>query len=225
MAIDIFILSKATDGNLAKFTADCLTSLKKSEGSEDFNITVIEGNPKVNYSYPTKTEHYTEPFNYNGYFNRAIKNTSAEWIGCFNNDLIFDKKWYVELMKHKFDSMSPKSKHTLRQMPLEGIIKGYDISLHISGWALVFKRNVWGTIGGLDDTCNFWCSDNAYAEQLKEHKIDHYLICDSIVNHLEQGSKTLSTLPKDKRDELTFEQAKIFNKKYNKNLFNLNDGM
>ncbi len=68
---------------------------------------------------------------------------------------------------------------------------------------------------GFVDCVSFWCSDNAFIEQVKKIGILPMLVVNSKVEHL--GSKTLSG--SENYEELTKEQVKIFNTKYKKNLF------
>lgn len=216
--IDIVILSDAKTEALHQLTLNCLQSLEDSVGSEYFNITVVESQPHIDYS-DIRTLHINEAFSYNGHSNKAIALGESEWVGVFNNDLVFDKDWYVELMKYKYDSMSPKCYITRTQATFGAVTKGYRTAQELSGWAIVMRRAVWNEIGGLDEAVSFWCSDDAYREQLINAKIDHYLIPTSKVNHLGGGSNTLKTVDKQTNQKMTMDQVDIYNKKYNKHMF------
>lgn len=230
MKIDIIILSYAKTDKHYQLTVNCLKSLMASKGSENFNIFVVESNHTVDYlSLDISTFHFDEPFNYNGFANKGIIFTCSQLIGVFNNDVIFDENWFEEILKtykgQDLFSCSPIS-HTSQSQrqwfaTTEPVV-GYGIAKELSGWAIVFTRKLWDKLGGLDDCCTFWCSDDAYCEQLKAANVEHLLIPTSIVNHVDNGSNTLKTVDSETNYQLTMAQAKIFNKKYNANKFNLN---
>jgi hypothetical protein len=47
--------------------------------------------------------------------NIAAKTSDSEWIVFCNNDLIFHKNWFTELMKYQHDVMCPKCPKDARQ--------------------------------------------------------------------------------------------------------------
>jgi GT2 family glycosyltransferase len=231
MKIDIVILSYAKTDKHYQLTANCLNSLLNSKGSENFKIIVVESQKGVFYNqfYCVSTIHLDKPFNYNGFANVGISEYKNELIGVFNNDVIFDENWFEEILKHyqsqDLFSCSPIS-HTSQSQrqwfrTTEPVV-GYGIAKELSGWAIVFTRKLWDKLGGLDDCCTFWCSDDAYREQLKAINVEHLLIPTSIVNHVDNGSNTLKTVDSETNYQLTMAQAKVFNKKFNANKFNLN---
>jgi len=229
--IDIIILSFAKSDKHYNLTINCINSLKESKLNTAFNIIIVETNPSVNYEeLGVKTLHFDKPFNYNEFSNNAIMTCGSELIGVFNNDVIFNDDWFSEIVKldvgNTIESLSPISLTSASQrefISCKNPVEGYQIARQVSGWALVFTRELWLKIGGLSEVVSFWCSDDVYAKQLQEHGIKHYLIPTSIVNHVENGSNTLKTLDADVKESLTYGQARIWNKKYNDNKFNLND--
>ncbi len=229
--IDIIILSFAKSEKHIRLTSNCLESLKYSEHFNRFNIIVVETNKDVNYDCNgsgCKTIYLDKPFNYNEFANEAIKMSDNELIGVFNNDIIFHPNWFDEILKQDIKdiySCSPISLTSASQKEFYGLktpVEGYEIAKQISGWAIVFTRELWLKIGGLSEIVNFWCSDDVYKKQLQAHNIKHYLVPTSIVNHVDNGSNTLKTLDPTIKDELTFGQARIYNKKFNENKFGLN---
>jgi GT2 family glycosyltransferase len=115
--------------------------------------------------------------------------------------------------------MAPKCPIDIRQIHhVDEVVSGYETGSILSGWCFVMKRTLWELIGGLDEDFKFWCADNATVEQLKIVGVKPNLITKSLVQHL--GSQTLKGLDKEVRHELTMVQVDLFNKKYNKNLFN-----
>ena len=227
--IDIIILSFAKTPAHYQLTVNCLESLKKSKHYSRFNVIVVETNEDINFKdFGVTTFSFNKPFNYNHFANEAIKLSENELIGVFNNDVIFSENWFDEILKNDIPdiySCSPISLTSTSQrefISCKNPVLGYQIAKHVSGWALVFTRELWLKIGGLDESYSFWCSDDAYAKQLQQNDIEHYLIPTSIVNHVEQGSNTLKTLNEDLKNELTYVQAKVWNKNNNDNKFGLN---
>lgn len=223
--IDVVILSWAKDNKLKEMTEYCIRTLFNSEKDILFNVTVVETNPNVNYNVNTMHLINETRFNYNRFANAGIETGINEHIVFCNNDLEFKPGWASELLKWNFDSMSPlsltsptQSKFVNKQPQF-----GYEIAQHISGWCIYLKRSVWNMLGGLNEEFDFWFADNIYAQQLKNNKIDHFLIPKSIVNHLEGGSTTLKELDTILKEELTFKQARKYNKKFGTNHFNLNN--
>ena len=224
--IDVVILSYAKDKALEKMTYDCINSLFNSEDKIKFNVTVVETNPNV--SYNVRTMHLiNEPrFNYNRFANAGIEQGINEYVVFCNNDLEFKKGWASELLKYNYDSMSPISHTSPTQKPYYQFNKpifGYEIAKHVSGWCICIKRSVWNAIGGLSEEFDFWFADNEYAQQLRKHQIDHFLVPTSIVNHLEGGSTTLKGIEPILKEELTMKQAKKYNKKYKVNHFGVGE--
>ena len=225
--IDIVILSYAKDEKLKKVTEYCINTLLKSETNFHFDIVVVESMPGIVYNAPVKTLHLiNEPvFNYNRFANAGIDFGHNENIVFCNNDLEFKRGWATELFKYDYDSMSPISLTSGSQAKFRQSkqpIFGYDIAQHISGWCIATKRSIWKAIGGLNEDYTFWFSDNIYAEQLKQHKLDHFLVPTSVVNHLDGGSNTLNTVDRVLKEDMTYNQARKYNKKYGTNHFNLN---
>jgi len=79
---------------------------------------------------------------------------------------------------------------------------GYDIGVHITGWCLFVTKECIQKIGELDESFEFWYSDNVYADQLIRSGIRHGLYCNVRVDHL--TSVTLKTLPPREQRRYSF---------------------
>ena len=216
--IDIVILSYAKTDAFKKLTEDCIKSLYASDRAGLFNVIVVESIKGVTYD-KVKTIHPEGKFNYNKFANIGIAEGKSEYVCVCNNDLIFNDSWATQLLKYGYDSMSPKCPRNLLQRDMYGAIMGYETGKHISGWCICLKRKVWDKISGFDEDFEFWCADDSYREQLLNSGIKHYLISTSSVTHL--GSQTLDTEDESRKQYLTTEMARKFNKKFGRNLFNL----
>lgn len=211
MKVDVVILSAIKTRNL---TLQSIETLKKSEDLIEFNIIVIEESDF--YYEGVNNLKIDEPFNYNKFMNIGAKTSNNEYIVFCNNDLIFHKGWFTELLKYNLDCMSPRSMRDFRQWNYTApIITGYQVGSIFSGWCFVLKRTIWEQIGGLDEDFKFWYADNATIEQLRKINVVPNLITESYVEHV--GSQTLIQEPMDVQKHLTGEQSKIFYNKYGRN--------
>lgn len=214
--LDVVILSNAKTLELARITANCIDSLLAS--NIELNIFVLEQNQGIDWSegHDNIRNIYLDiPFNYNQFANIGAKHGKSKWICIANNDLIFHPNWFDEILKDDYPICSPRCPDDKRQQDITKNEIGEQVGRHLSGWCFVIKRSLWEEIGGFDEDFSFWCADNSLMEQLLAINVLPKVYKDSIVNHL--GSKTLVTM--DNREELTRDQVKKFNKKYNQNLF------
>lgn len=202
-SMDAVIVSDASKPHLRAMTATTIRTLKQTV--PHVNVIVVESSdvywPGCTVVKPK------QPFNYNAYLMLGIEQGRAPWVGLFNNDLMFRENWWMKILQAHartgIPSLSPRCTDDPRQdapKDTPEIVEGYRVGYELSGWAIVVKREVIGTIGGLDTSPVFHYSDDAYADQLRMNGIKHALVRDSIVNH--RRSKTLSTLPPHVQSEL-----------------------
>jgi hypothetical protein len=166
-----------------------------------------------------ETLFWTKQFNYNACLNFGIEHTNTEYIALCNNDVIFKQGWQkiTEIMKaNNLLSASPFSEYSQHKHGyLRGntINYGYWIGHELLGWCIVIHKDIFQIIGKLDESQRFWCSDNAYADQLIANNIQHALICSCVVNHIRGGSKTLNTLSRQQYKELTTDEYNKYSQK------------
>lgn len=157
---------------------------------------------KVNLFWPKE-------FNYNACLNFGITHTTTEYIALCNNDVVFKQGWDLiteRMNSNKVLSASPFSHYSQYRhgyTPDGSIHYGYWIGHELLGWCIVVHRDLFGIIGKLDESRKFWCSDDVYSDQLKEHGIKHILDCGSVVDHIGGGSKTLNTVQSHTYRDLT----------------------
>ena len=220
--IDIIIISDAKTDQLKALTRQTLKTLFSSDPNVNFYAYVIESStanfskihPNVKMVYPKIA------FGYHKYLNIGRKLGKSEYVCLCNNDLIFKKNWATniisEMESNNLVSASPLSvdNNTARFNISEntGIHFGYVIGMHIAGWCILHKRNIYDKIGDLDERFIFWYCDDDYAQTLKSKKIKHGLITSSRVDHA--ISKTLNTKSKPEFNRLTRQQQKTFNDKW-----------
>jgi GT2 family glycosyltransferase len=214
---DVIILSNAKSEEIRNMTQEAVNTLLASEKPGIFNPIVVEQTEAIYTG--AQTIHLPGEFNYNRFANLGVLKGRAPWICIANNDLLFQRGWFHEMMRPKADVMSPKNPGDKRQEDIRIPQKGFVNGRHFSGWCFVMKRSVWEKIGGLDEDFPFWCADNATVEQLRAAGIAPMLVPASQVRHL--ASMTLKTVDRTTHEELTINQVRKFNQKYNQNLFNL----
>lgn len=216
--IDVIILSNANTDKLRSVTENCITSLLNSENPEEvcLNIIVIESYkaaPPYNFAQ-TRTIYPRAAFGYHKYMNIGIRQTQSPYVCIANNDLLFQKGWASAILK-AFDSDSklksacplcPVHHPTLNIFPNTGIRKGYEVRYEVAGWCILFERSILKITGKLDEGFKFWFADNDYANTLQKHGIQHALVTDSLVEHLE--SKTLLT--KDEKEQFMLTKGERF---------------
>lgn len=194
MTYDLIIVSKSISQELTNITTNCINSARQDC---DLNVIIVEtGGIKVNYD--ANIIYYQGEFNYNRALNLGLLYAKGDIHILANNDLIFHKGWSKigdQMRDYGFDSGSALS-NDLRQRAFkheECIYEGFNIGVHLTGWCLFVTKECIAKIGTLDESFEFWYSDNIYADQLKAYGLRHGLFCNIRVDHL--GSKTLKTLP------------------------------
>jgi hypothetical protein len=212
---DVVILSNASTPALKTTTMNAISSLLKSEKQGTFNVIVGEQSGCL-YTGTTMVA-MPHPFHYNRFANQLAAQGKAPWICIANNDLVFHAGWFSVLMNEKYPVMSPRTPHNRKTDAIRRTVTGYEVGLHFSGWCFVINRSLWEEIGGFDEDFQFYCADNAVVEQLRQKGIAPMLVPGSVVRHL-VGS-TRKTLNRDRLDELTIQQVKKFNEKYNLNIY------
>lgn len=226
MTLDLIIISHAKNENLKAITQNGIYTAIGNEHRVKVNPIVIEGNPAVVYD-GAKTYYQSGDFNYNRFLNYGASLGHGHWVAFANNDLIYYEDWASTLIgamgAYKLDSVSAYSqishaKHNTGILPNTGLVKGLTVKHQFEGWLFVWERELWSEIK-LDERVSFWCSDDATVEQLKAAGKTHALVTYAFVEHPHNGGQTLRTAPN--RHELTIEQAKIFNRLYDKNIENV----
>lgn len=209
MNVDIIMPADTSKRNLSVMTDLAIKSCIRSEPGINFQFYIIDQNKHTSGFRQARTIIYDGEFNYNHCLNIGISLSNSPIVALCNNDLLFSPGWMTKILKYfdNYSSASPNNKQTTRV----GCREGYRIEKDILGWCIVCTRKLLKKIGGLDETCKFWYSDNIYAEQIKRAGYKHILIYESYVKHL--GSKTL--IKKNHRS-LTRDQAKLFRTFLNK---------
>ncbi|MBZ4036568.1 glycosyltransferase [Flavobacterium sp. 17A] len=195
MQLSVVILSYTTTEGLFEMTSNCINSLVDSEKDTKMEVILVESNKDYlnsGFVYPefVKVIVPEADFNFHKFLNIGIKESKGDFVALCNNDLIFYKNWFSEILKiqkanPKIESFSPSGK-----IDDFGFINdfelGYKVRTHVLGWCLVATKEVLKRIGYLDETFNFGYADNDYAMTLKKYNIKHALVNTGKVEHLER---------------------------------------
>lgn len=188
--IDVIILSYMKSAREYKLTLDCINSLRCN--TIESNIILIETNPKIkNYKNSFNEDVLIIPeieFNYNKFINIGLQKTKTNYILISNNDVIYDKNCLSILkqkLDEKYDSVSPTTKY------IDNDIEGYEVGKIVTGWSIMFKKQILDKIGYFDERFTFWYQDNDYSNWLKKCRLKHALIKNAYINHLSGQSHHL----------------------------------
>lgn len=197
MKLSAIILAMTTTKELFDMTSNCINSLVNSENEIELEIVIVESNKNYlnsGFKYPDNIKVIVPEcdFNFHKFLNIGIKVSKGEYIALCNNDLIFCKDWFSEILKIKMMNPSIKSFSPSENIGdysfTKGFELGYKIRKHLMGWCIVANREVFPKIGFLDETFDFYYADNDYAMTLKIKNVKHALVFNSHVIHLEKKS-------------------------------------
>jgi GT2 family glycosyltransferase len=207
--VDIVILSNAPTPELQAITQNTVSTCRAGANGLPIGIAVLEQHPGVVYKR-CATIYMDEAFHYNKFANFGARRGSADWILIANNDLMFRDGWLHQLIAADHPLVSPKCPRDSRQNEFTSNTTGFINGQHFSGWCFMISRKLWETIGELDESVSFWCSDDVVIEQAKAHGVQPMIVPAAVVEHIQ--SVTLNT--QQDRDELTWKQIDIFAEKY-----------
>jgi GT2 family glycosyltransferase len=195
MELSVVILAKTDTPASHEMTMACIDSLMASEPQFHMQVMVVESNRNFynsGFVFPdfVKVIIPESDFNFHKFLNIGIAASTGNFIALCNNDLIFHRDWFSEIykvaQKHPgIGSFSPSG------IPCDNSQKGtfelgYRVMIHIKGWCIVAKKEVFQKTGPLDEKFTFYYADNDYGMTLKSHNIPHALVYCSYVEHLER---------------------------------------
>ncbi|NCU27057.1 glycosyltransferase, partial [Candidatus Nomurabacteria bacterium] len=183
---DVVMLCHSKNSTIKKMTQDAILSLHASSETYKFKVYLVEtSHDKVSYLGVEEVIQPKTKFNYNAYLNIGFAKCSSEFIVVSNNDVIFHKNWFEEIVKVNADSATPFSPGWGPHQGLEGkIIEGYRTGIELGGWCIVSKKTTLDKIGKFDEQFDLYHQDDDYGMQLKKHKLVHMFVGTSRVTHL-----------------------------------------
>lgn len=206
--LSTIILAK-TDSDLSfNTTKNCISSLLKSEefnNNLELEIIIVESNKNYleKYQFPDNVKVIipNEDFGFHKFLNIGLRASKGGFIALCNNDLLFQKRWFSEILNVAENNPKIKSFSPIDNRNEKGKFKtpfeiGYKVQQQIKGWCLVLKRELVEKINYLDENSKFYYSDNDYALTLLYYGIQHAVVPKSYVQHLHK----VTTTEKEKED-------------------------
>ena len=196
MKFTAVILAKTDSEASHTMTLNCINSLIASEPQLPMEVIVVESNKQFHrsgFAFPDFVNVIVPEaeFNFHKFLNIGIIASKGDFIALCNNDLIFGKQWFSAIQKvseaHS-DIVSFSPSGTYNPSPDKAFELGYRVMIHLMGWCFVVKREIFTTIGLLDETFDFYYADNDYGMTLKYHNLKHAIVYGSHVEHLEKPS-------------------------------------
>ena len=193
MSYDLIIISKSS-AILSSVTQTCITTAR--EDGADMQVIVVETGEETKYEGADTYVKYEGQFCYNKALNMGLEKATGDIAILANNDLIFHRGWsnigtLMEL--NGYHSASLISGHQTMFKRGDFVYEGYIVGYILTGWCLFVDRYCREKIGRLDESVNFWYSDNLYACQIEAVGIRHGLFTNYSIDHL--ASKTLNRQP------------------------------
>jgi hypothetical protein len=225
---DIIFLTKTVNDDVFKMTETAINSLYASEDDNKFRVILVEsGNQSYQYNVDI-TIPYTGEFSYNRALNLAFEHIKSDYVGVFNNDVIFTDKWfsYIHFFMNLFnlDSASPwcpipqvgpnpQAQQKILSYPDHAVIVGYEVLTIFAGWGWLMKRSVLEKLIPQPEDLTFWFVDNHMSMQLQTMGYKHATVTASKVYHL--GQKSYAHISPEKIYEMTHGLQSKFISKWN----------
>lgn len=205
ISYDLIIVAKSSRDNLKRITQSCIDSAR-AEG--DMNVILVETSGfEHQYRGVDQTLEYQGAFCYNRALNQGLEKAEGDVHILANNDIIFHPGWSVigqSMIDAGFPSACVLSQDPRHRSYDRGdfIYPGYRVGYELVGWCIFVTKDCIKELEKLDESYDFWYSDNMYANQLIDHRIKHGLFCNARVDHV--TSQTMRTLPPRDQRKFTF---------------------
>jgi len=221
--VDMVIISWAKTDKLKTTTEDGIRTCIESDPSIKFNFYVVETNPDVSYDYPNVTMIYPPVrYGYHRYLNIGRRAGNSKYVCLCNNDLTYENRWATNIIN--FMEMNPDVRSASPWCPdthkentnhMGTAYLGWHVRGEVLGHCIFQQRDIYETIGNLDEQFEFWFCDDDYALTLSHKKIMHALLPNSVVNHHNNMTgKTGELLEGVEKNHMTDDQSIIYNKKW-----------
>jgi glycosyltransferase involved in cell wall biosynthesis len=194
--VDVICLTK-TDAETYEMVCRTLFTLRHMDKAHKFNIILVESGETWDYSkYIDSYIISKEPFGYNKYINIASRYCSNDWVVIINNDLLFEKNWFTEIMnvhaeRPDIESFTPKDPILYARYYDHHFMYGHDtyyesykVTEFLGGWCLVMTKRVFDLMCPWDEDFDMYYQDNDYAKVIESKGVKHALVRHSLVSHL-----------------------------------------
>jgi GT2 family glycosyltransferase len=229
--VDVIILSNCINQECLNINNQCIHSLVNSEKNILFNLIILENNSNFSlqgFNYQVSNIQViipNEPFNFNRFLNIGLSLSKSDWVVFSNNDVIFHKDWFTEILKAKeqnqliqsfcpFDRNSPYLSLEKFNDKLYHI--GYRVPIEFVGWCFITDKSIFKRTGDFDEQFDLYFQDNDFAMTLKKNSIIHAMIPSSFVEHI--GGYTTGIYDASKTEKYAEGKLK-FEKKWKQSFF------
>tara|TARA_R110002049_G_scaffold3795_5_gene27654 strand:- start:133090 stop:133935 length:846 start_codon:yes stop_codon:yes gene_type:complete len=198
----LIVLSKTDSIDIYEMNKQCFNTFVKSVkySESTFEIILIESNEEAKYDYlipNLKIITPKEDFNFHKFLNIGINEATGNYYILSNNDVVYSENWIDAFNKAKkknknilsFSPYDSKSNKLPKSVVQENeLVLGYEIQKHLTGWCIITDEKVFDKIKKLDERFNFYYADYDYAMQLQKYNVQHALVTNAKVSHLESVS-------------------------------------
>ena len=152
--LSAIILSKTSNASLFEMTKCCIESLIAAEQENkhiQIEIILIESDEKYlenGFSYGENVKVLVPKiaFNFHRFLNIGCNAATGDFIALCNNDLVFKRNWFSEILKVKesnpqilsFSPYDPDCNRLAKAIIYKNaFVEGYEIQKQITGWCFV----------------------------------------------------------------------------------------
>lgn len=193
--VGVVILAKSDSKVAIRLTQMCVNSLI-ALNSTTVRVVVVESGSRNDYRN-AEVIIPNIPFAYNEFMCIGIEHLrdkfSPDFFLLMNNDVIVLPRSVDYMVCSGIASVSPIDPTGTEQSSIRRPTKGYSIRYHVLGWALFLRSDLitrFGSAGLFPHDIRFYWQDNYFADFLEYHGIDHYVMPNAKMIHLESASTT-----------------------------------
>lgn len=193
--VGVVILAKSDSKIVIRITQMCINSLIKLN-TTPLKVLVIEsGDPYVYQNAEVITPNI--PFAYNEFMCIGVEylrnSYNPDFFLLMNNDVTGLPGAIDHMVCSGIASASPIDPTGEEQSSICRPTKGYSVRYHVVGWALFIRADLisrFGSDGLFPQDIRFYWQDYHFADFLKHHGVDHYVLPKARMIHLESASTT-----------------------------------
>ena len=217
--IDVIIL---TDSKDPIGTQKTISSIKNS-----VEARIILVSKREDYHIYRGVDTYVvikEEFNYNRFINHAMEYVKRDWVLISNDDVVYDRFWFDEMQEimdkrkdiHSLSPIDPRL-HLRYYNNLflsdEDCVEGYNVTEHVSGWAILVQKSVLEKISPFDEQFDMYYQDNDYAQMLIKNGFKHAVVVSSHAHHM--GTELIGIPYSEEKTKKLAEDEHKFRSKWN----------
>lgn len=200
--VDVFMLTNTKNREYFDITRDAVLSLKASETLNfRFKVYLIESSIGSNFiddytGLGCEVILFNDRFSFSKVINYALRHTKNKYVLLTNNDVIFDKNWFVELYKYTnlkdvavWSTYDPNL--NFQHSSTTEVIEGYKPCGIHSGWCYLIDVDKIRDQKFLSEEFDVWFMDDDFCMNLQNHGFRQILCKKSIVYHLNGKSNNI----------------------------------